>query len=92
LGAWLRPDPLGEFTALPQAPYLNLRVPTSKGRGTGGVGWEGTGGGGEGRGRGGKGRGGGEERKESEERRGEGRGEYAPLALGGWTPLCRNKD
>jgi len=49
-------------------------VPTSKGRGTEGVGWEGRGGGGEGRSGGRKGRGGGEERKKWEGRRVEGRG------------------
>jgi len=27
------PDPAGEVTALPQTPYLDLRGPTSKGRG-----------------------------------------------------------
>jgi len=28
----LRPTPLGELTALPQIPYLDLRGPTSNGR------------------------------------------------------------
>ena len=27
----IRPDPLGELTALPQIPYLDLKGPTSKG-------------------------------------------------------------
>jgi len=47
-------------------------VPTSKGKGTGGVGWEGRGGGGEGRGGGGKGRGG--EKKGKSGKEGVGRG------------------
>jgi len=38
LAAGLRPDPLGELTALPRTSQLDLRVPTSKGKGTGGVG------------------------------------------------------
>jgi len=39
LAAGLRPDPLGELTALPETPSLDLRVPTSKGRGDEREGW-----------------------------------------------------
>ena len=47
LAAGLRPDPLDKLTALPQTPKLDLRVPTSKGRGGEGRGREGKGSGGE---------------------------------------------
>jgi len=40
LAAWLRPDPLGELTGLPQAPQLDSRDPTSRGRGREGEGRE----------------------------------------------------
>jgi len=33
LAAGLRPDPLGELTALPQTPWMDSRGPTSRGRG-----------------------------------------------------------
>jgi len=47
LSAGLRPDPLGELTALPQTPQLDLKGPTSKegkGKGRDGRGGEGRGG------------------------------------------------
>ena len=81
LAAGLRPDPLGELTALPRPPScikgcLLLREErggegmVEKGGGRRREGWGGDGGGG------------------GIGRSGEGRGEYASLALGGWTPLC----
>ena len=54
LAAGLRPDPLGELTALPQTSWMDSKGPTSRGRGG-----EERGRGGKGKAMGGEGRGGG---------------------------------